>query len=400
MAVLAGASKGRSSSTSNRNLKLTFLSFEWGSPKGVLSTINQELAIQLARYDNMEVCMYLPAFSDKDEKAANMYRVRLLQAKKKPSYDDPIDWLAYFPSDHNVDVVIGHGIHLGRQVSLLGEAHKECKWVQVVHTDPEELGMVKKYTGPCVKGEKKHLPEVELCQEADLLVLIGPKLADTYSRSCGKGKVIVLTPGIFSEFCHLKHDIQERKEFRVLVFNCGDIEDFRLKGYDIVAQALNMLRDEELAFKLVFVGAPRGKEEKVKVMFLEEGILHRQLIVHSAKEREQLAPLFSVVDLVIMPSGTEGFGLTALQALSAGLPVLVSRNSGLALALKEVPFGENVVVNSDDPLEWAKAIRRVRSMNREVRLREASDLRKNYSETYKWKEQCSRLVKKMHELVG
>ena len=64
-----------------------------------------------------------------------------------------------------------------------------------------------------------------------------------------------------------------------------------------------------------------------------------------------------------MPSRTEGFGLTALEALSAGLPVLVSRNSGIGKALKKVPYGSNCVVNSEfnnkDPMRWAEAIKAV-----------------------------------------
>ena len=51
--------------------------------------------------------------------------------------------------------------------------------------------------------------------------------------------------------------------------------------------------------------------------------------MRSAKEREKLAEQFYEADLVIMPSRTEGFGLAALEALSAGLPVLVNGNSGL-----------------------------------------------------------------------
>ena len=396
---LEEAPQSRSILTSSRKLKVTLLSSEWGSTKGGLSTINRELAIQLAEDDNVEVCMYLPRFSDEDEKVAADCSIRLLKAKEKPGYD-PVDWLASIPRDHQMDVVIGHGIHLGKQVPHIKESHPECKWVQVVHTDPEELGMFKTYADPTAKCGKKHETEVKLCQEADQVVAVGPKLAGTCFRSCGKGKVLVLTPGIFSEFANVNQATEERGEFHVLVFGRGDSEDFQLKGYDIAAQAVAALEGEEPPFKLVFVGAPGGKEEQVKEMLLNKGILPRQLIVRSAKEREQLAQEFYRADLVIMPSRTEGFGLTALEALSAGLPVLVSRNSGLALALKEVSFGKNVVVYSDHHLEWAEAIRRVRSMNRKVRLKEASDLRKNYSETYRWEEQCSRLIKKMHELVG
>ena len=101
-----------------------------------------------------------------------------------------------------------------------------------------------------------------------------------------------------------------------------------------------------------------------------------------------------------MPSRTEGFGLTALEALSAGLPVLVSRNSGLGQALKKVPFGKTVVIDSEDPTEWGKKIKAVRSERREDRLDEAKALREKYAERYPWEGQCRRLVRKMHQIVN
>ena len=362
--------------------------------------MNRELAIQLAEDDNMEVWMYLPAFSKEDKSAAGKCGVNLLKAEEKPGYD-PIDWLASVPRNHQMNVVIGHGIDLGKQVQYIKQSRPECKWVQVVHTDPEENGMFKSSDDATAKGEKKHDDEVKLCQKADQVVAIGPKLADTYSRVCGEEKVLDLTPGIFSEFAYIDHGIKERRTFQVFVFGRGDSEDFQLKGYDIAARAVAELKDEEPPVKLVFVGAPNEKVEEVKGMLLAEtGILRRQFIVRSAKERKQLAEQFCQADLVIMPSRNEDFGLTALEALSAGLPVLISPNSGLQVALERVPFGRNVVVNSEDPAEWAKAIRGVRSKHRNVRLKEASDLRKHYSETYNWKEQCSGLIEKIHELVG
>ena len=233
----------------------------------------------------------------------------------------------------------------------------------------------------------------------DHVVAVGPKLADSCAHSCGGGKVLVFTPGIFTEFTDISQDTTEREVFHVLVFGRCDSEDFHLKGYDIAARAVAELKDEKPPFKLVFVGAPSGKEDQVKQMLLDEGILPGQLIVRSAKEREQLAQQFFEADLVIMPSRTEGFGLTALEALSAGLPVLVSGNSGLGEALQKVPFGENVVLNSEDPTEWAKKIKTVRSKPREVRLEEAIELRGKYAKKYQWEEQCKRLVERMYEIV-
>ena len=398
MSSLEETPNGCSISNSSVKLKVTLLSSEWGSTKGGLSTFNRELAIRLAKDKNVKVCMYLPAFSDKDKKAAADCRVRLLKAKEKPGYD-PIDWLAFIPRDHPMDVVIGHGMHLGRQILHIKESHPECKWVQVVHTDPEEHGAFKTYVDPIAKGEKKYEAEVKLCQEADQVVAVGPKLADACSHFCEREKIFNLTPGIFTEFTNTKQDKEERTVFHVLVFGRGDSEDFRIKGYDIAAKAVAKLKDEDPPFKLVFVGAPSGKEEKIRRMFLNEGILPGQLIVKGAKEREQLPRLFFGADLVIMPSRTEGFGLTALEALSAGLPVLVSGNSGLGQALKGVPNGENIVLNSEKPRDWARKIKAVRGQKKEVRLEEAGELRQKYAKTYPWEKQCRRLVERMHEIV-
>ena len=400
---LEEAPEGCSTSTFSGKLKVTLLSTEWGSTKGGLSTINRELAIQLAKYDNVEVSMYLPAFKDKDKSAADKCRVHLLKAEEKPGYDDPIDWLASIPKEHQMDVVIGHGIHLGKQIPHMKVSHPECKWIQVVHTDPEELAMFKDYNDPTVdpvaKGEDKYEAEVKLCQKADQVVAVGPKLADTCSHFCGRGKVLVLTPGIFTEFTNINQDTSKRNVFHVLVFGRGDSEDFRIKGYDIAARAVAELKDENPPFKLVFVGAPSGKEAQVKQMLQNEGILPHQLIVRRAKKREQLAQQFYGADLVIMPSRTEGFGLSALEALSAGLPVRVSANSGLGQALQKLTFGENVVLNSEDPVDWAKEIKAVRCKSRKLRLKEAIELREKYAKQYQWEEQCRRLVQRMYEIV-
>ena len=149
----------------------------------------------------------------------------------------------------------------------------------------------------------------------------------------------------------------------------------------------------------MFVGAPAGKEDEVAEKLVQHGIHPSQLTVRRFKEgREELAKLFCEVDLAIMSSRTEGFGLTALEALSAGLPVLVSGNSGLGDALKEVPSGFSHVVDSEDPKEWAKAIKIVRQKGRELRLEEANLLREKYALKYSWQEQCDCLVEKMLHL--
>ena len=380
---------------------MTLLGSEWRSTKGGLSTINRELAIQLAKHPDVEVSVYLPHFSKEDKQAAADHHVRPIQAEQLIGIE-PILWLSNLPDGHAVDCVIGHGVHLGKQVQLI-KRHHNCKWVQVIHTDPEELGMFKAYSNPISKAEEKHHVEVQLCKSADQVVAVGPKLSDAFSRylrpSGNDRNVLNLTPGIFSEFSDVNQASNDRRTFSVLVFGRGDGEDFRLKGYDTAAKAIAELKHMPQPYKLLFVGAPSGKEEQVKEKLVQEGISHSQLVVRGFKEREQLAELFSEADLAIMPSRSEGFGLAALEALSAGLPVLVSSNSGLAEALKEVPYGSNWTVSPEDPKEWAKAIRNIREKRRDLRLKETKNLREEYAKVYSWEEQCSKLVDAMQKLT-
>ena len=344
--------------------------------------------------------MYLPRCSEDDVKIAEGHHVKLVQARKSIGCK-PIGWLSNAPENHEIDYVIGHGLILGQQVQLI-QRNKKCKWVQVVHTAPEDLGKFKSYANAVSRAEEKHKAEIELCELADEVVAVGPKLADAYSRYlryCQRDlSVFELTPGIFSEFSLVKQAVEERRTFFVLVFGRGDTEDFGLKGYDIAAKAIYEL--DEASYELIFVGASLGKEEEAAEKLCEHGIARKQLTVRSFKEsREELVRLFCEVDLCIMPSRTEGFGLAGLEALSAGLPILVSGNSGLGDALQNVPHGSSCVVNSEDPKEWAKAIKIVRKKKRDVRLEETEDLRTQYARKYCWKEQCDELVKKMSDSI-
>ena len=214
----------------------------------------------------MEVTVYLPKCSEEDKLIAASHNVHLIEAEEMAGYDNPEDWLSSLPDGHAVDCVIGHGAIPGRQVQFI-KRHCNCKWIPVVHTAPEELGMFKSYSDAISRGEKKHQAEIKLCEKADQVVAVGPKLAEAflgYLRACGKDQDVPnLTPGIFSEFSEVKQATKERKTFSVLVFGRGDNEDFQLKGYDIAARAVAELKDEPQSYKLLFVGAPSGEEEKV-----------------------------------------------------------------------------------------------------------------------------------------
>ena len=375
---------------------MTLLGDEWGSSKSGLSTLNRELAKHLARQPDVEVTVLLPQYSEREKQEADDCGVSLATPEPMPGFDS-IRELSFPKEDHDMDVVIGHGRELGVPVRVIAKQRK-CRRVHIVHNASDELAMFKEGKTAIPKVEEKHRAEIQLCKEADVVVAIGPKLKEAasanlqwYSRD---EDVINITPGIFWEFANLDQSSQEREQFRIFMFGRDDSEDFELKGYDIAAEAVAGLKDK--SYLLQFVGAPNGKEKEVTNKFLKCGIPSSQLIVRCFVEsRDALKRFFCEADLAVMPSRKEGFGLTALEALSAGLPILVGDNSGLGKAIKTIPFGRLFLVDSDNAEEWGKAISRVRQTPREIRLKEACSLREAYDKKYKWETQCEKLVEKM-----
>ena len=379
-------------------VKFTLLASEWGSKHGGLSTLNRVFAIELAKHSKVHVSVFVPRCDQEEIDEARKNSITLVKATRRPGFDEK-DWLCYPPDHLQIDIVIGHGVILGRQAQIIREK-RGCKWIQFVHTDPEELGMFKRYSDPIAKGETKHGTEVELCEMADSVVAMGPKLAEAYRsylRSSKKDQqVFDLTPGIFSEFSDVEQATQEGNRCQVLAFGRGDSEDFSLKGYDIAAKAVGKLENAIL----IFVGACNKQQDDVADNLKQCGIPPERLRVRSYLEsRQHLKDLLCEVDLAIMPSRTEGFGLAALEALSAGLPMLASGNSGFGKALSKVKFGSGCVIHSDDPMVWAEEIKKVWKKDRETRLDESDTLRICYAKKYNWETQCNDLVEIARSMV-
>ena len=350
--------------------------------------MNRELAIQLAKLSNTSVSFFVPKCNccDEDKREASNYDVKIVEAEERPGYD-PIDWLTTPPDDLVIDFVVGHGVILGKQAQFIRKPH-QCKWIQVVHTAPDELAVYKEYSGA-------------MCKMADVVVAVGPKLTEFYTallNSCEK-KVHNFTPGIFDQLSSLSVSSIKGRIFRIVVFGRGDTEDFKHKGYDIAAYAVAKLDDK--TYHLTFVGASKGSESDVTKELLKHDLLQSQLIVKGYLEnREDLLTLLCASNLVIIPSRTEGFGLTALEALSAGIPFLVSQNSGFGEALQEIPRGSAFIVDSEDSEDWAEDIKDTRQEGSDTAFQECQELRALYAEKYKWEKQSEELLLTMKRLIN
>lgn len=94
------------------------------------------------------------------------------------------------------------------------------------------------------------------------------------------------------------------------------------------------------------------------------------------KNQQEVFQLYGLMDVVAMPSFFEGFGLTAAEAMAAGVPVVASDIDGLSEVIDNQQTG--ILVNVDDPDAMAFGI--IDLLNRSeqtIRMSNASQLRVN-----------------------
>ena len=83
-----------------------------------LSTINRELAIQLAKFPEVKITFFLPKCGQEDRKIALEHKAKVMQATPLPPVFEQLDWFFFPPKDLQIDVIVGHGVKLGKQAQV------------------------------------------------------------------------------------------------------------------------------------------------------------------------------------------------------------------------------------------------------------------------------------------
>lgn len=390
-------------STDLNSINALFVCDEWKSLRGGLTTFNRELSLNLALSKNFNVFCYVTQSDEEDRRDASKHGVNLITAKTIPGSTDPLDHLK-IPPQVPIDIVIGHGRKFGNPAYFIRE-RTQCKWIQFVHVFCEDLGKFKQAERSTVdtidENEDKHKHEIELCEAADVIVGVGSALQCKYQKCLPDTDVQVLTPGIFESFVNQPDRLLPESgpltdEFSVHVFGRVTCEDLCVKGYDIIGKAIGTLGER---FKLVCVGSQRGKQRETEKWFLENtGIKREQLTIRRYSSQEEVKRMLYGADLVALPSRAEGFGLAALEAISAAIPLLISRHSGIAQTLQKVEGGDSVIVANQEPEEWARRIEELSRKAPKERSDNAINLRENYRRVYPWNIECEQFMRIIGEL--
>ena len=372
------------------------------------TTTNRKLTRHLSKDPRLRLRAFVPRNTRKWRELAS--NIQFLEDANLPG-NSPMELLEY-SSDalQHVDFLIMHCY--SRELEQLAEKFcktKKCKWIYVVHRDWGDFVKFFEEEGVSLVGrESDHHAErqrqIELCKMADLVLTIGPKIADSFKntlQSCGKDtSVISIVPGIVSKLNNapkIHQDAEDRDKFYVLVAAEYPYlaPYFNVRGGDIAVKAITLLQD--VSYHVIFAMKSKYGVSKLTEDLGHAGMQLNQFTIKSIANDspESFATVTDELDLLVLPSRVEGFGMSGLYAISANFPVLVSGNSGLGIALKKLPSGGKHVVDSEDPQVWAEKIKEVREKGHKTVAQEAEQLREEYMKEFSWEKQCRKLVEKM-----
>jgi glycosyltransferase involved in cell wall biosynthesis len=167
-----------------------------------------------------------------------------------------------------------------------------------------------------------------------------------------------------------------------------------VKGVLYLIKAMNLVKDKEPKAKLLLIGDGEDRDalkETANKLNLERFVTFLQQIP------AQNIPEYTVAsDVFVLPSLSEGFPLTVLEAMASGLPIVTTRVRGLPEIVTE---GENgFLVEPKNPQQLAEKILLILK-NDELRLKMSLNNREK-AKQYRWESVVDKLEKIYFEITS
>lgn len=155
----------------------------------------------------------------------------------------------------------------------------------------------------------------------------------------------VIPPGVNTDLFQPTDTRIARKKLNLpdkrIVLYVGRIEP--LKGLDILLKAIALLKTGADTHLLIVGGSPEKDAELERLNTLADNLNISDIVAFNGSvDQEQLPDYYNAADVFVLPSWYESFGLAALEAMSCGTPVVVSRVGGLTTFIEHGKTGHLV----------------------------------------------------------
>lgn len=318
---------------------------------GGAETFVFELCERLAKHREFEIHV----FANKWNKGTGPIAFHKVPAIRFPRFLEPISF-AYFANQRirqgSFDLVHSHERIFDMGLfTFHGIPHKE--WIKTTRTRPMTL-----FDQATAWVEQKGLSNRRLQMVMPVSNLAKEELLKTYDLPASK--VRVNSPGIdANRFSTFDPQTCRREVFQRHGLSLEDVVvlfvsmNFELKRLDLVIKGISGLIAQEkknLPLKLLVVG--KGDSRRFAALARDLGIAERVIFVGVTHEMEKY---YLACDIFTMPSKFDTFGIAVLEAMAAGLPVIITCSVGAKDLVKP---GINGFVLSENPtvLEMTAAL--------------------------------------------
>ncbi|SIO96319.1 glycosyltransferase [Vibrio spartinae] len=334
----------------------TLISFasSWGYTRGGINAFNTDFLGGIKEFYQDEVqviCVVLKATKEDISNAAKN-NIRLVVAPYDIDPEDAVDIVVSKLKQLDVQlnrdrtIILGHDRITG-EISILVGQKLNIRSSVIHHMSYEHYESVAENAA---SAEAKRRIQQHIFEQADVKFAVGPLLRDALSDLLDTDDVHMLVPGLadISPRSHI------RKTFSLYVSGRLSIDTSKLKQGQLavaafassVKQAMQHQFPENLTHpKLILRGVdfdPGAEDDFVQseksLKQFAADYAGRVININPlpyATERAVVLEELRLASAAAMPSWHEGFGLVAWEAIAAGVPVILSRNSGVYQLLKE-----------------------------------------------------------------
>ena len=237
-------------------------------------------------------------------------------------------------------------------------------------------------------------------RRADAIVTDSRHSAADIARHLGvpPDRIHVVPLGVDARFTR-SHDTEELARLRArlglperFILYLGGVDP--RKNVSVLLRALRLLRDRGQKIAPLAVVAPQGgrfadpRDEAAQLSVTSDALFLDWIA------EEDKAALYAAATAFAFPSRYEGFGLTPLEAMAAGTPVLCSAAS----SLPEVAGDAALLLDPDDAAAWADALARIdgdESLRADLAARGRAQ-----AATFTWDDTVAGLLRVFHQALG
>jgi glycosyltransferase involved in cell wall biosynthesis len=345
----------------NTRPALVVIATSWGRRHGGINSFSTDLCVALAAiaYHHRVVCVALSA-NDADREDAESADVVLLtlnldvSSAADPRWTSQVFGVLAAAGIATVDHWVGHDAITGELAACCARESRHGKSTVLMHMSYADYLHLKH---PACEGttiaDRSNKQKLVL-QSSDFACAVGPLLFERLCEIRGSNdSVAQLIPGLAEDVLARP----PRARLQAIGFGRFTAADALVKQAPLAAAGFARAFRMGLAYRnpafrdaqLTLIGVPPDEAKQLRDLAeTEAGRVVNIQTLDFLESRERLLGLLSEANACLMLSWHEGFGLAAWEAIAAGVPVVLSQNSGVFRTLESLGGAATGCVTSID----------------------------------------------------